>query len=141
MGKNAGRKSGQEPRVKLKAPPTGLYNVIENRLLLKQKQKQKTKNKEKTKQRLVHVIYAALSTPDMDTHGAPGQHSGPVVSRSVKIFISAFFAGSFDRNNISHIHFQTWHLRNYVIISQIQRQQKRFLICIIISLSFLHIWN
>ena len=47
-GKHAGRKSGWEPRLKLKALPTGLYNVIENRLLLK-----KTKDKEKTKERLV----------------------------------------------------------------------------------------
>ena len=34
-GKNTGRKSGYEPRLRLKALPTGLYNVIENRLLLK----------------------------------------------------------------------------------------------------------
>ena len=34
-GKNAVRKYGWEPRLKLKALSTGLYNVIENRLLLK----------------------------------------------------------------------------------------------------------
>ena len=62
------------------------------------------------------MIYAALYTPDMATHGVPGLVPGPVVSLAVKIFIAAFFAGSFARNNIFHIHFQTWHLRNYVII-------------------------
>ena len=34
-GKSAGRISGQEPRLKLKALPTGFYNVIEKRPLLK----------------------------------------------------------------------------------------------------------
>ena len=42
-----------------------------------------------------------LYTPGMTTHGTP---VGPVVSRAVKIFISAFFAGSFVRNDILRGH-------------------------------------
>ena len=46
---------------------------MDNRLLLKKtKTKTNKKTKEKTKERLVHVIYAALYTPDMATHGVPG---------------------------------------------------------------------
>ena len=67
---------GRNPRLKLKSLSTGLDNVIENRLLLK-KTKQKQKIKKKPKRGWfrsvddVHVIYAALYTPDMATHGAP----------------------------------------------------------------------
>ena len=46
------------------------------------------------------MTYAALPTPGMATHGAPGLVPKLVVSRAVKIFISAFFAGSFVTNNI-----------------------------------------
>ena len=56
------------------------------------------------------------------------------------------------KNFIFHIHFQTWPQKSLPVfrpgLSEImssflrwQRQQKRFLICIIISLSFLYIWN
>ena len=48
----------------------------------------------------VHVIYAALYTPIWLPIVDPAQYPGPVVYRVVKIFISAFFADSFVRNNI-----------------------------------------
>ena len=49
------------------------------------------------------MIYAALYTPDMATYIVVHltYYPGAFVSRAVKIFISAFFAGSFVRNNIS----------------------------------------
>ena len=68
LGRNQG--SSSNPFVR------GLDYVIENRLLLK-KTKQKQKIKKKPKRGWfrsvddVHVIYAALYTPDMATHGAP----------------------------------------------------------------------
>ena len=82
-------KCGQEiwvgTRLKLKALLTGLYNVIENRLLLKKTKNKNKKQKIKKKPKRgwfrslddVHVIYAALYTPDMATHGAPGLEPRP----------------------------------------------------------------
>ena len=48
-----------------------------------------------------------LIYPFLSTHDAPAWSPGRVVSHADKIVISAFFASSFVRNNISCLHFTT----------------------------------